>query len=273
MPRNVRQIPLPRRKGPFPPKDIRWLKKDGSLKPVHRYRNTLSPTEKVDLERWAFELYRTTERKFEAGDVTADMKRNAEEYARSYDGNFIFMNDMKRAAQLERGLSDNMAKGVLNVMAHAGRDQFKPVMEKIAATLDRSVEEVRDGTYTVVFDSEDDRVTIKIKSLDDAACIKYAIPHGSKIASFLSGPDNTSDFRGFAWIVGRAIRPWKQFRENKRLVEAVKIIFTTDPENRAAMGERYALISGNCCKCGRKLTVPASIHRGMGPICAEGGWD
>ena len=32
------------------------------------------------------------------------------------------------------------------------------------------------------------------------------------------------------------------------------------------------LHSGNCCRCGRKLTVPTSIEAGIGPSCAAGGF-
>jgi SNF2 family DNA or RNA helicase len=36
-----------------------------------------------------------------------------------------------------------------------------------------------------------------------------------------------------------------------------------------SMGLSYAMNSGRCWKCGRELTVPASIHRGLGPDCAQ----
>lgn len=35
----------------------------------------------------------------------------------------------------------------------------------------------------------------------------------------------------------------------------------------------YAMKEGNCARCGRKLTVPASINNGLGPECAgRTGW-
>ena len=33
--------------------------------------------------------------------------------------------------------------------------------------------------------------------------------------------------------------------------------------------EAYAIGSGKCACCGRTLTVPASVHRGLGPDCAK----
>ena len=33
--------------------------------------------------------------------------------------------------------------------------------------------------------------------------------------------------------------------------------------------ERYAMLSGRCSRCGATLTVPASLYRGMGPVCAQ----
>ena len=50
-----------------------------------------------------------------------------------------------------------------------------------------------------------------------------------------------------------------------RQLEAWKII-SSDPKGA---GEAYALESANCFRCGRKLTVPVSIHRGLGPECAS----
>jgi len=39
-------------------------------------------------------------------------------------------------------------------------------------------------------------------------------------------------------------------------------------QNFLNLAEAHALSSGNCLACLRTLTVPASIHRGLGPDCA-----
>ena len=41
------------------------------------------------------------------------------------------------------------------------------------------------------------------------------------------------------------------------------------PTKSAESREAYALLSSRCARCNRTLTVPASIHRGLGPECAQ----
>lgn len=44
-------------------------------------------------------------------------------------------------------------------------------------------------------------------------------------------------------------------------------------ENPQAAAEAHGLQSGECAICGRELTDPVSVARGIGPICAENfGW-
>ncbi|MDE1971441.1 MAG: hypothetical protein KGI50_07750, partial [Patescibacteria group bacterium] len=69
---------------------------------------------------------------------------------------------------------------------------------------------------------------------------------------------------------------WKRFRavnseqRLKRITAAVQRILD-DPQGT---GLAYALKETKCCRCGRDLTVPASIHAGLGPGCArKGHWN
>jgi hypothetical protein len=34
----------------------------------------------------------------------------------------------------------------------------------------------------------------------------------------------------------------------------------------------FGVLTGNCCVCGRELTDQASVSRGIGPVCARGGY-
>lgn len=60
---------------------------------------------------------------------------------------------------------------------------------------------------------------------------------------------------------------------DSRLSDTVKEVImgaASDPLNAAI---RYGKVSGECSCCGRELTDPRSIERGIGPICAEKfGW-
>lgn len=128
---------------------------------------------------------------------------------------------------------------------------------------------VDDGYYTVVFsDAEDDRITLRVRPHWEEEAVK----RGEKVVDYLMGQDNERDYKGFAFLTPHGKRMWnvwKRFASNERLARALEVLHK-DPEEA---GMAYALRSGNCYRCGRTLTVPASIHRGLGPVCAKGGRD
>jgi len=127
---------------------------------------------------------------------------------------------------------------------------------------------IPDGIYTVVYLNGDHR-TLRVQTKKQGA---FA---GRTIASFLSGRNNETDYTGFGFLIDGDLRFWRRFAEAqsperlRRIRRALEII-AADPQQA---GLAYALQSGNCCRCGRTLTVPASIHQGMGPECARRyGW-
>lgn len=133
--------------------------------------------------------------------------------------------------------------------------------EKLAARHEapRQNLEIPQGTFTVEH-TDGSYETVKIKTHLEGTMA------GKTIASFLSGPDNESSFTGFAFIdpSGR-IKVWSRFANiDRRWIEAVEIVLSGD---NGAAREAYAIRSGKCSICGRKLTVPASLHQGMGPEC------
>jgi hypothetical protein len=123
----------------------------------------------------------------------------------------------------------------------------------------------KDGYYTIVFDDEaDERITIRLRTQDDDS----TFAPGKQIAAYLAGPDNEMDYINFAFTNGDhgEVRAyiWKRFRVHTRLDRALNHLL----RNPIDAGEAYALESGRCWRCGQRLTVPASIHRGLGPVCA-----
>lgn len=124
------------------------------------------------------------------------------------------------------------------------------------------------GTYTVVIDPLDGDAKIHHRTL------RFRKPHPKAnfvVVEYLAGPDNHSDFRRFAREAPGGVRLAPRFRQDGRssmTVSALEALMGADEKKLADMGFQYALTSGNCYRCGRKLTVPASIHRGMGPVCA-----
>jgi hypothetical protein len=139
--------------------------------------------------------------------------------------------------------------------------------ENVAVTLPANVNgvQVPQGTYTVVFDAEkDDRITLRFK-----------VPpvsrrwHGIQLVSYLAGPDNEYDYVRCANWTDDGYRVWARFKEDGRVRTAIEYLSSADKEKMAEAGYLYSLKSSNCYRCGRRLTVPASIHRGLGPDCAE----
>lgn len=124
---------------------------------------------------------------------------------------------------------------------------------------------VHNGTYTVVLNERGDYRTIKIEDCPE----KFNKPAGTQIASYLSGSDNERDFTGCAFITGDQVVMWARFKADSISAQALKILVSATEDHRADYGTAYAIESGRCWKCGRKLTVPASLYRGMGPECSK----
>lgn len=120
------------------------------------------------------------------------------------------------------------------------------------------------GTYTV--GNEDKHWTIRL------APARTGRLAGKIVAKYLNGPDNDSDYMAFGEEVEDGIKVWYRFRNNEKLLGALGYLLTLDDEKLHEAGFTYALQSGNCYVCGRTLTVPASITRGIGPICAGKGY-
>lgn len=128
---------------------------------------------------------------------------------------------------------------------------------------------VEDGFYTIVFDeATDDRITLRVYPHWE----KEKADRGEKVVAYLRGADNTKDYTQFAFLTPHGARGmwsiWSRFRNTAghvRLEQALEVLHR-DPD---AAGLEYAIRSGNCYRCGRLLTVPASICRGLGPVCAD----
>lgn len=87
---------------------------------------------------------------------------------------------------------------------------------------------------------------------------------GSRIISLLTGPDRSSDWKGFAFVRDDGgIAVWKSCQD-KVYGTYANMIF--DPAAFIAKGAEY-MIEGTCRRCNRPLTHPESIATGLGPIC------
>lgn len=188
----------------------------------------------------------------------------ASDYAANYIGGFSYMLDMAAQVLRPRGLSTAQARGTLNCLLAQVRREVAQAADAQAEkeTFKDGGEPIKDGTYTVVAD-DGDYVTLRIRSQGEAS--KFA---GKQIAEFLNGPENSSDFMGFAFIQGRRPMIWKRFQDDSRISKALRALVSTSEAELKELGYQYALRSSRCYRCGHVLTVPASIHRGLGPVCA-----
>jgi hypothetical protein len=209
-------------------------------------------------------------------------------YASNYEGNFQYMLNMRGIADNFDKLSDAQSAAVINCLMNDYRyqqDQARKLIERrtqvrpmpeaelpnlpaeIAAN--RASEAVTptcaNGTYTIVLDEAGDYRTIRLTDAPETMNKRQ----GTQIAAYLSGSDNEGDYTGFAFVSAGKIGMWKKFHSDTKLSKALVTLLQADKERQADLGQAYALESGNCWRCGRKLTVPASINRGLGPICAE----
>ena len=168
---------------------------------------------------------------------------------------------------LDKQIASRMIDGLLSISTKAAA---KKAIVQDDAPANPSI---KLGTYTVVMNGdENDYVTLKV---DNAT---WADVPGKVSVSYLCGSDNEASYKAFAFVGANGINVWQRFRQESRIVEAAKILWAI-AQTEAGLGEAhekflqqaeaYALASGRCMRCHRTLTVPASLHRGLGPECAN----
>ena len=87
--------------------------------------------------------------------------------------------------------------------------------------------------------------------------------------SLLSGPDNESDYQYVGCINGTfKLTSKSRFKQDSTPVRAFSYFWQNVDAGRMppSMEIRH---EGTCGRCGRALTVPESIDRGIGPECAK----
>lgn len=235
------------------------------------------------------------------------LREVADYYAANYAGTFEFMVNMRAAIDRWHTLRPAQASGTINCMmaeyrrraeqaakadraramlndplpmpepptyaalkaAQADRVELRgneaPAVVNASQTNEPVTPVCHNATFTIVLDEAGDYRTIKLTDCPD----RMGKPAGTQIASYLNGADNESNYTGFAFVFGSRFAVWAKFKADNKLAHALRILLAADREAQIEFGHAYAIESGNCSRCGRKLTVPASIHRGLGPKCAE----
>jgi hypothetical protein len=219
-------------------------------------------------------------RKFEASDVTPLLQTLAVKYADAYEGDFEFMVQMRGSLIKWGNLTTGQAKGVLNCMAAEARKLAKSAEQPTQIVQGVELKAQRPGTYTLILDEETgERITLRLTNMKDEQLQKYNKKAGTQVIEYMNGPDNESSYRGYGFVTGRKVGVWKKFRTAveqgvtgaqellDRLEIASQLLMDANEATLHNAGYAWALVSGKCYRCGHKLTVPASICAGLGPVC------
>lgn len=119
------------------------------------------------------------------------------------------------------------------------------------------------ATITLVSKRTGDRRTFKISEAKDNPNLFFV--------ALLAGPDNENDYQYLGTIRDLEYRRGKKSRMGPDSPAHVAFdwFFRNLRQNNAGMFNQLEVWhEGRCGRCGRKLTVPASVARGFGPECA-----
>ena len=98
-------------------------------------------------------------------------------------------------------------------------------------------------------------------------------PH---FVALLNGPENGSDYAFLGTIFeGGTYRHGARSRVSPESPSAKAFAWVWSrvmSGNEAVLADVEIWHSGRCAKCGRLLTTPDSVERGIGPVCADGGY-
>lgn len=101
---------------------------------------------------------------------------------------------------------------------------------------------------------------------------------GQTLIGLMVGRNNVTDYAWFGFVDGDKIRFWRQARYEMMPYtlpvsnELIEECFNAILGNVEGAGLRYATEYKNCSRCGKVLTTPESLERGLGPECSGLGY-
>lgn len=193
--------------------------------------------------------------------VSREVAEAADRALASYqDGQASWAAPIRAAEQAEYDRAADLAAEAAADRAQTVRDETAKAQARLAMEAPASgpARPVANGYYTV---ARPDGSHITFRVVDD---FRDNAPVGGQMVKVKDG----YEFIGFGFLSGTVLTIWKKM---ERRAAALRLDFAVVQRDSAAAGEAYALASGNCYRCNRMLTVPASIHRGLGPDCAKKG--
>jgi hypothetical protein len=126
----------------------------------------------------------------------------------------------------------------------------------------RNVMLAGNATITLKIDKAERHYTYRIKQCKDKSELYFIY--------LLKGPDNETDYTYFGCYYSDTnyYHPCKRYIDvpNRNRPTSLQRIRQLLISNENIKGLK-AYHEGKCCKCGRKLTTPESILKGIGPEC------
>lgn len=140
-----------------------------------------------------------------------------------------------------------------------------------------------DARFTLVSNRTNDRKTFRVRSGDKASEQPRHVA-GPWFVDLLTGPDNTQDYKYLAFL--RTAKEGLRVSQNKEkwgnesfaafdwLVRQLNGIRGASNDDLDVLDHRFNQLAefyhlGTCARCGRDLTTPESVARGLGPVCAD----
>lgn len=125
----------------------------------------------------------------------------------------------------------------------------------------QALEFIKGGNATTTFVGQANRYTYKVRKSDKGDMF---------FVSLLIGANNESDYMYIGCITEQRGFFQTAKSSHKGLTPALAFGFVYARLLNGTIDERTQIWhEGRCCKCGRKLTTPESIERGMGSECAS----
>jgi hypothetical protein len=125
------------------------------------------------------------------------------------------------------------------------------------------------GRAIFTLQGKETRYTYRVNRSEPKEGSPYTSP--AYFVSLLTGPDNTADYTYLGMLdpASGTVRLTRksQYNDTSKPVQAIQWAFGRIWNGRPLDPARMYHI-GRCGRCGRALTVPASIEAGIGPECA-----
>lgn len=126
------------------------------------------------------------------------------------------------------------------------------------------------AVFTIVSKRTGKRFTYRVDANKNA--VRQGMPDiGFRFVKLLSGPDNENSFSYLGTIIGGVYRHGakSKVKQEADSVVALEWVLRELSMDRINSEKLEIWHEGKCGKCGRRLTVPASISTGLGPECVK----